>query len=118
MYKIAEDFWRKITPRKEKPDQPQCSLVAQTVKTLLAMWETCVQSLGGEDPLERGTATYSSILAWGFQWTKETCRLQSMGSQRVRHDRATLTHSLTHLGTVQEGEIAYGEVLSWKKHSV
>ena len=54
MYQIAEDFWRKITPWTEKPDQPQSSLVAQTVKTSLAMGETCVQSLGGEDPLERG----------------------------------------------------------------
>ena len=86
MYQIAEDFWRKITPWTEKPDQPQCSLVAQTVKTLLAMWETCVQSLGGEDPLERGTATYSSILAWRIPWTEEPGGLQSTGSQRVGHD--------------------------------
>ena len=42
MYQIAEDFWRKITPWTEKPDQPQSSLVAQTVKTSLAMGETCV----------------------------------------------------------------------------
>ena len=39
-------------------------MVAQTVKNLLAIWETCVQSLGWEDPLEEGMATYSSILAW------------------------------------------------------
>ena len=86
MYQIAEDFWRKITPWTEKPDQPQCSLVAQTVKTLLAMWETCVQSLGGEDPLERGPATYSSILAWRIPWTEDPGRLQSMESQTVVQD--------------------------------
>ena len=86
MYQIAEDFWRKITPWTEKPDQPQSSLVTQTVKTSLAMGETCVQSLGGEDPLERGTATYSSILAWRIPWTEDPGRLQSMESQTVVQD--------------------------------
>ena len=50
------------------------------------MW---VQSLGWEDPLEEGTATHSSILAWRIPWTEEPGRLQSMGSQRVRHDLGT-----------------------------
>ena len=45
-----------------------------------------VQSLGQEDPLEEGIATYSSILAWRVLWTEEPSRLQSMGSQTVRHD--------------------------------
>ena len=45
-----------------------------------------VQSLGQEDPLEEGMATHSSILAWKTPWTEEPGRLQSMGSQRVRHD--------------------------------
>ena len=45
-----------------------------------------VQSLGGEDPLEEGMATYSSILAWRIPWTEEPGRLQSIGSQRVGHD--------------------------------
>ena len=49
------------------------------------MW---VQSLGQEDPLEKGTATHSSILAWKIPWTGEPGRLQSMGSQRAGHDRA------------------------------
>ena len=53
---------------------------------LLAMQETWVQSLGQEDPLEEGTATHSSILAWRIPWTEEPGRLQSIGSQRVRHD--------------------------------
>ena len=86
MYQIGEDFWRKITPWTEEPDQPQSSLVPQTVKTSLAMWETCVQSLGWEDPLEKGMATHSRILVWGIPWTEEPGRLQSMGSQRVGHD--------------------------------
>ena len=45
-----------------------------------------VQSLGGEDPVEKGQATHSSILAWKISWTEEPGGLQSMGSQRVRHD--------------------------------
>ena len=56
------------------------------VKNLPAMPETGIRSLGWEDPLEKGMATHSSILAWGIPWTEETGELQSMGSQRVRHD--------------------------------
>ena len=59
---------------------------ALIVKNMLAMQETWVQSLGWEDPLEKEMATYSSILAWRILWTEEPGRLQSMGSQRVRHD--------------------------------
>ena len=62
------------------------SLLAQTVKTLPAMQETQVQSLGWEDPLEKEMTTHSSILAWKIPWTEEPGRLQSMGSQRVGHD--------------------------------
>ena len=62
------------------------SLVAQTVKRLPTMWETWVQSLGREDPLEKEMATHSSILAWRIPWMEELGRLQSMGSQRVGHD--------------------------------
>ena len=58
------------------------SLVAQMVKHLLAMQETQVRSLGHEDPLEKDTATHSSILAWRIPWKEEPGRLQSMGSQR------------------------------------
>ena len=50
------------------------------------MQETCVLSLGREDPLEKEMATHSSILAWRIPWTKEPGRLQSMGLQRVEHD--------------------------------
>ena len=56
------------------------------VKRLSAMQETWVQSLGREDPLEKEMAAHSSILAWKILWTEEPGRLQSMGSQRVRHD--------------------------------
>ena len=62
------------------------SLVAQMVNNLPAMHETWVQSLGQEDPLEKGMATHSSILAWRIPWTEEPDGLQSMGSQRVGHD--------------------------------
>ena len=64
------------------------SLVAEMVKHLPTMWETQVQSLGWEDLLGKEMATHSSILAWKIPWT-EPARLQSVGSQRVRHDYAT-----------------------------
>ena len=57
--------------------------MAQTVKNLPAMQETWVQSLGREDPLEKGTATYSIILSWRIPWTEEPSRLQSTGLQKV-----------------------------------
>ena len=60
--------------------------MAQTIKNMPAMWETQVQSLGWEDPLEKGMATQSNILAWRIRWTGEPGGLQSMGSQRVRHN--------------------------------
>ena len=60
--------------------------MAQIVKSLLIIQETWVQSLGWEDPLEKGMATHSSILAWRIQWTEKPGRLQSMGSQRVGDD--------------------------------
>ena len=62
------------------------SLVAQTVKYLPAVWETQVRSLGWEDPLEKEMATQSSTLAWRIPWTEEPGGLQSIGSQRVRHN--------------------------------
>ena len=61
----------------------KASLVAQTVKNLPAMQETRVQSLGWEDPLEKGAATHSNILAWRISRTEEPGGLQSMESQRV-----------------------------------
>ena len=65
------------------------SLVTQTVKSLPAVLETQVQSLGQEEPLEKEMATHSSILAWIIPWTEEPGELQSMGMQRVRNDWVT-----------------------------
>ena len=62
------------------------SLVAQTVKNLPARQETQDLSLDQENPLEKGMATYSSILAWRIPWTEKPGGLQSKGSQRVRQD--------------------------------
>ena len=59
--------------------------MTQTVKNLPAMQETRVQSLGREDPLEKGMATHSGVLAWKIPWTEEPGRLQSIESQRIRH---------------------------------
>ena len=61
----------------------RASLVAQN---LPGVWETWVQSLGWEDPLEEGMATHSSILPWKIPWTEEPGGLQLMWSQRIRHD--------------------------------
>jgi len=62
------------------------SLLAQRLKCLPAIRETQVRSLGQEDPLEKEMATHSRILAWRIPWTEKPGGLQSMGSQRVRHD--------------------------------
>ena len=56
------------------------------VKNLPAIQETQVQSLGQEDPLEKGMFPHSSVLAWTILWTEELGVLQCIGSQRVRHD--------------------------------
>ena len=61
-------------------------LVAQLVKNLPAMQETWVPSLGWEDPLEKGMATHSIILAWRIPWTEEPGRFESTESPRVGHD--------------------------------
>ena len=60
--------------------------MAQMVKHLPAVLETWVRSLGWEDPLEKEMATHYSILAWRIPWIEKPGRLQSVGSQRVRHD--------------------------------
>ena len=71
----------------------EASLMAQIIKNLPAMQEIQVWSLGWEDPLKKGIATHSSILAWTFPWTKEPDGPQFMGSQRIRHDWVTNTHA-------------------------
>ena len=70
------------------------SLVAQPVKNLPATWETRVQSLGQEDPLEQEMGIHSNILAWRIPWTEEPGGRQSTGSQKVKHDNVTNTHTL------------------------
>ena len=60
--------------------------MAPMVKNLTAMQETRVQSLGQDNPLEKGMATHSSILARRIPWAEDPGGLQSMGSQRVGHD--------------------------------
>ena len=71
--------------------------MAQTLKRLPTMWETRVQILGREDLLEKEMATHSSILAWKIPWTEEPGSLQSMGLQRVEHNRV-VSLSLALLG--------------------
>ena len=68
-------------------------MMAQMVKNLLAMQENRVQSLGQEGPLEKGMATHSRILAWRIPYTEGPGGLQSMGSQRVRHNWSINTHT-------------------------
>ena len=59
--------------------------MAQTIKSLPAVWETQVRSLDQEDPLEKEITTHSKILAWKIPWMEETGNLKSVGSQRVGH---------------------------------
>ena len=80
-------------------------LVAQLVRNLSAMQETWVRSLGWEDPLEKGMATHSSILAWRIPWT-----VQSMGSQRVRYSWVTFTFILSKIKTIK-GSLKCSEIL-------
>ena len=75
-------------------------MVAQTVKTLSTMQETWILFLGWEYPPEKGKDTQSSILAWRIPLTEEPGRLQSMGSQRIRHDLATNFHFHKYLDIV------------------
>ena len=70
---------------------PLAYLVAQMVKNLPVMQKTQVRSLGQEDPLQKGMATHSSILALEIPWTEKPGRLLSMGSQRVRDDSSANT---------------------------
>ena len=99
-------FWLTLSSWLTKPPRAfshwlmlrkNASLVAQRLKHLPGMWETWVQSLGREDPLEKEMATHSSTLAWRIPWREEPGRLQSMGSQRVGHDWVASLTSLTYV---------------------
>ena len=91
------------------------SLVAQTIKSLPAMWETRVRSLRWEDPLEKEMATHSSsILAWRIPRMEEPGGLQSTGSQRVGHDWATNTRSyIIGLGVPSIGILKNILIFTW-----
>ena len=84
-----------MPPNPSVQSYTKASLVAQMVKNLPVMQETWVQSLSQEDPLEKGMATYPSILVWKIPWTEEPGGPQSMGRRRVRHDWAINTQSPT-----------------------
>ena len=81
-----ENYKRKNPTGKRRRTIKGASLVAQMGKNLPAMQETRVRSLGWEDPLEKVMAAHSSLLAWRIPWIEQPGGLQSMGSQRVRHD--------------------------------
>ena len=72
--------------REQQRTDLQYSIRVDMVKNLPAMQETRVPSLGWEDPLEKGMAIHSSILAWRIPWRGKPGKLQLVGSQRVRHD--------------------------------
>ena len=70
----------------------RASLVAQRIKHLPTMWETWVQSLGWEDPLEKEMATHSSILAWSIPWTEKPGSLQPTGVAKSQTQLSNFTH--------------------------
>ena len=63
-----------------------CGSAVKNLPAVQELQETQVRFLGWEDPLEKGMATHSSILAWRIPWTEEPSGLQSMGSQRIRYE--------------------------------
>ena len=83
--KLWRDVYQLCTPVIQE-DEIWASLVAQMVKNPPAMRETRVRSLGREDPLEEGMATYSSIVAGRIPWTEEPGGLQSTGSRKAGYD--------------------------------
>ena len=93
VYGVPRVRYNLVTKPPPPPVSPlgvsKASLEAQMVKNLPAVRETCIRSLGHEDPLEKGMATHSSILAWRIPWKEELDGLQSMGSQKVKHTGAT-----------------------------
>ena len=88
---FRDSVWHKAVSKLGFPDG--------SVKNLPAVWEIWVWSLDWDDPLEEDMATHSNILAWRIPWTEEPGGLQSMGSQRVRHDWVT-KHSTRDTGSI------------------
>ena len=97
---LSTEFTVPAFSHQEAQRSYRTSLVAQTVKNLPAMQETWVRSLY-RDPLEKGRAPHSSILAWRIPWTEEPGGLQSMWLQRVGHDLVTNTHSVSGIFIVE-----------------
>ena len=83
------------------------------VKKPPAMQETQVQALGWDNLPEKGMATHSIILAWRIPWTEESGGLQSMGSERVRHDWGTNTHAQVNKSQKEEKKKITGQYYSW-----
>ena len=79
----------------------QTSLVAQMVKNLPTIQETQVLSLDQEDALEKGMAVHSNILAWRIPWTEEPGKLQTMWSQRIRHNWDSNTTTILNIMTYE-----------------
>ena len=109
--------------RRNATNEPICkavketrtSLVAQTVKRLSTMQETRVRSLGREESLEKEMAAHSSTLSWKIPWMEEPGGLQSMESQRVRHDWATLPQQKLRCREKTYGHSGEGEGgVNWK----
>ena len=96
MLESPAEGWKKVHSYAEL-SHLKASLMTQMVKKLLALQETWVQSLGWEDPLEAGMATYSSIPAWRIPWTEEPGGLQSMESQSDMTEWLSTVHSTSHL---------------------
>ena len=88
---MCSPSWTLLPPPFPYHPSGSVSLVVQMVENLPAMQKTRILSLGQEDPLEKGMATHSSILAWRTPWTEEPGGLQSMGLQTVSHDWVTDT---------------------------
>ena len=89
--------------------------MAQRLKCLLAMWETWVQSLGREDPLEKAITTHSSILAWRIPWTEELGRLQFVG--RKESDTTERLHFYFHFSYHQIKEFLESQNGQFISHS-
>ena len=90
----------------------RASLVAQRLKHLPATWETWVQSLGGENPLEKEMATHSGILAWRIPWTEELGGLQAKGlKSRTRLSDFPFTF---HFNALEKEMATHSSVLAWR----
>ena len=96
-----------MIPRSPKTPKQRKMMIAHSDLNL----KVSIQPLGWEDPLEKGMATHSSILAWRIPWTEELGGLQSMGPQKARHDWATKTFFLEEV--IRSGQQILPELDLW-----